>query len=214
VGKQMLTTVTADMATWQEAGLDPVSVSLNAAEADVTDGKFVNRVLRRLDELGLQRSRLTIEVTESVFLGDEAWQAREVLEQLDREGIKVELDDFGTGYASLTHLRAFPVSRLKIDRSFIEDLGQNVGGGVIVQAVIDLGHNLGCEIVAEGVETELQATLLREMGCDMAQGFLFGHPVSAEATRQALVAQTERLQERLRELAELHGKRSSRLRAS
>jgi diguanylate cyclase (GGDEF)-like protein len=214
VGKQMLTAVTADMASWQEAGLDPVSVSLNAAEADFTDGKLVNRVLQRLDELGLQRSRLTIEVTESVFLGDEAWQAREVLEQLDREGIKVELDDFGTGYASLTHLRAFPVSRLKIDRSFIEDLGQNAGGEVIVQAVIDLGHNLGCEIVAEGVETELQAKLLRDMGCDIAQGFLFGHPSSADATRQALVTQMERQQERLRELAKLHGKRSSRLRAS
>ena len=124
VGKQMLTAVTADMACWQEAGLDFSSVSLNAAEADFADGKLVHRVLQRLDELKLQRSHLTIEVTESVFLGDEAWQARETLERLHQQGIKVELDDFGTGYASLTHLRAFPVSRLKIDRSFIEDLGQ------------------------------------------------------------------------------------------
>jgi EAL domain-containing protein (putative c-di-GMP-specific phosphodiesterase class I) len=102
------------------------------------------------------------------------------MDRLHREGVKIELDDFGTGYASLTHLRTFPVSRLKIDRSFIEDLGRDGGSGVIVQAVIDLGHNLGCQIVAEGVETELQAALLHKMGCDAAQGYRFGYPASAE----------------------------------
>ena len=86
------------------------------------------------------------------------------------------------------------MSRLKIDRSFIEDLGQNAGSGMIVQAVIDLGHNLGCEIIAEGVETERQAKLLRDMGCDIAQGYLFGHPVSAEETRQSLVTQMQQQQ--------------------
>jgi EAL domain-containing protein (putative c-di-GMP-specific phosphodiesterase class I) len=153
-------------------------------------------------------------VTESVFLGEEAWQAHEILERLHHEGIKVELDDFGTGYASLTHLRTFPVSRLKIDRSFIEDLGQHAGSSVIVHAVIDLGHNLGCDIVAEGVETELQAKLLRDMGCDLAQGYLFGHPLSAEETRQGLVTRMQEQQGRLRDIAKRHGQRSPRLQAS
>jgi EAL domain-containing protein (putative c-di-GMP-specific phosphodiesterase class I) len=106
------------------------------------------------------------------------------------------------------------VSRLKIDRSFIDDLCQSGGSSVIAQAVIDLGHNLGCEIIAEGVETELQAKLLRKMGCDLAQGFLFGRPMCAEEARQNLVTQMEQQQARLREIAEQHGRRSPRLRAS
>ena len=204
LGKCMLHAVTADIASWRAAGLDPISVSLNVAEADFADGKLANRVLQRLDELELPRSHLTIEVTESVFLGDEAKLAREAMDRLHREGVKIELDDFGTGYASLTHLRTFPVSRLKIDRSFIEDLGRDGGSGVIVQAVIDLGHNLGCQIVAEGVETELQAGLLHKMGCDAAQGYRFGYPASAEETRRVLSAEDEQRQQLLRAIAARH----------
>ena len=159
-------------------------------------------VLNRLDELALPHSWLTIEVTESVFLGDEVSLARGALEQLDEEGVKIELDDFGTGYASLTHLRAFPISRLKIDLSFIRDLGRDDDSRIIVQAVIDLGHNLNFEIVAEGVETEHQANLLREMGCDVGQGYLFGRPASAKQTRNALV---EDMTSRLRAIANRHG---------
>lgn len=213
LGKHMLTAVTADLAAWRAAGLDPTPVSLNVSEADFISGKLAARVLHRLDELKLARSDLSVEVTESVFLGEEAKLARESLDALHREGVKIELDDFGTGYASLTHLRSIPVSRLKIDRSFIEDLGEDGGSSVIVQAVIDLGHNLGCEIVAEGVETERQAQLLRKMGCDAAQGFYFGYPVNAERTRHALVAEVERRQHRLSQIAAEVAKSSSRLRA-
>ena len=204
VGKRMLQAVTADIASWRDAGLDPISVSLNVCEADLADGKLANRILQRLDELELPRSHLTIEVTESVFLGDEARLAREALDRLHQEGVKIELDDFGTGYASLTHLRAFPVSRLKIDRSFIEDLGRDDGSGVIVQAVIDLAHNLDCQIVAEGVETEIQADLLRKMGCDAAQGYRFGHPASAVEARRVLAAEAEKRQQLLRAIAARH----------
>jgi EAL domain-containing protein (putative c-di-GMP-specific phosphodiesterase class I) len=142
IGKRMLHAITADMASWRAAGLDPCSVSINVGDADFADGKLAQRVLKRLDELALPHSWLTIEVTESVFLGEEASLARDALEQLDEEGVKIELDDFGTGYASLTHLRAFPISRLKIDLSFIRDLGRDDDSRIIVQAVIDLGHNL------------------------------------------------------------------------
>jgi EAL domain-containing protein (putative c-di-GMP-specific phosphodiesterase class I) len=122
---------------------------------------LAQRVLQRLDELALPHSTLTIEVTESVFLGDGATLAREALQTLDQQGVRTELDDFGTGYASLTHLRAYPVSRLKIDRSFIESLGPDSDSRVIVQAVVDLAHNLNCEVVAEGVETASQAVSSR-----------------------------------------------------
>ena len=201
IGKKMLHAVTADIASWRDAGLEPHSVSVNVGEADFADGKLAHRVLQRLDELALPHSCLTIEVTESVFLGDGATLAREALQALDQQGVRIELDDFGTGYASLTHLRAYPVSRLKIDRSFIESLGPDADSRVIVQAVIDLGHNLNCEIVAEGVETANQADILQEMGCDAAQGYLFGHPVSSKQTREFLMSEGARQQERLRAMA-------------
>ena len=201
IGKKMLHAVTADIASWRAAGLEPHSVSFNVGEADFVDGKLAHRVLKRLDELALPHSCLTIEVTESVFLGDGATLAREALLALDKQGVKIELDDFGTGYASLTHLRSYPVSRLKIDRSFIETLGPDAESRVIVQAVIDLGHNLNCEIVAEGVETANQADILREMGCDAAQGYLFGHPVSSKQTREFLMSEAARQRERLRAMA-------------
>ena len=206
IGKRMLRAVTGDLAAWRAAGLDPGSVSLNVGEADFADGKLAHRVLQRLDELSLPHSCLSIEVTESVFLGDEASLARDALARLDAEGVKIELDDFGTGYASLTHLRAFPISRLKIDLSFIRDLGRDDDSRIIVQAVIDLGHNLNFEIIAEGVETEFQAGLLRDMGCDMGQGYLFGRPAGAKQTRNTLKAETVRQRQFLRVVAPQHNK--------
>ena len=98
-----------------------------------------------------------------------------------------------------------PVSRLKIDRSFIETLGPDADSRVIVQAVIDLGHNLNCEIVAEGVETANQADILRQMGCDAAQGYLFGHPASSKQTGDFLMSEATRQQEHLRTLARQSG---------
>jgi len=206
IGQRMLRAVTADLAAWRAAGLDPGSVSLNVGEADFADGKLADHVLQRLDELSLPHSCLTIEVTESVFLGDEASLARDALARLDAEGVKIELDDFGTGYASLTHLRAFPISRLKIDLSFIRDLGRDDDSRIIVQAVIELGHNLNFEIVAEGVETEFQAGLLRDMGCDMGQGYLFGRPASAKQTRNTLKAEAVPQRQFLRVIAAQHDK--------
>ena len=205
IGKKMLHAVTAHIASWRDAGLEPHSVSLNVGEADFADGRLAHRVLRRLDELALPHSCLTIEVTESVFLGDGATLAREALQALDQQGVKIELDDFGTGYASLTHLRAYPVSRLKIDRSFIETLGPDADSRVIVQAVIDLAHNLNCEVVAEGVETTNQADILRQMGCDAAQGYLFGHPVSSKQTGDFLMLEASQAAGALRTMARQSG---------
>jgi diguanylate cyclase (GGDEF)-like protein len=204
IGKRMLQAVTADIAAWRDLGLDPISVSLNVGEADFADGKLAQRILQRLDELWLPRSCLTIEVTECVFLGDRSTVTREALVDLDRNGVKIELDDFGTGYASLTHLRAVPVSQLKIDCSFIEQLGRDDGARVIVQAVIDLGHNLDCEIIAEGVETSAQHELLAKMGCDTGQGYLLGAPASSEQTRELLLDEAKRQRDRLRAIAAKH----------
>jgi diguanylate cyclase (GGDEF)-like protein len=206
VSERILLAVTADVADWHAAGFGQISVSLNVGESDFAEGKLPKRVFAHLDEFSLPPSCLTIEVTESVFLGEDARLAREALTELHEEGVKIELDDFGTGYASLKHLRAFPISRLKIDQSFIHDLQPEGESRTIVQAVIDLGHNLGLELVAEGVETQDQADLLREMGCDLAQGYLFGKPAGRERTTEYL---SSKVASELRKIASSHRLRRS-----
>jgi diguanylate cyclase (GGDEF)-like protein len=213
IGKHMLQAVTADLAAWRDRGLEPVSVSINVGEADFADGRLTQRILNRLDELALPHSCLTVEVMESVFLGGQSNAVRETLNELDRNGVKIELDDFGTGYASLTHLRTFPVSRLKIDKTFIDPLGRDADTRLIVQSVIDLGHNLGCEIVAEGIETLVQLELLAAMGCDTGQGFLLGSPASAEDTRLLLEEEALQRQQELSAIAAAHAAGRSRAEA-
>jgi EAL domain-containing protein (putative c-di-GMP-specific phosphodiesterase class I) len=126
---------------------------------------------RALDESGLPASSLGLDITETVYIGaPEANTAS--LDKLKALGIRISLDDFGSGYSSLSYLKRLPTDILKIDRSFTKGLGLEVEDTAIVQTVVDLAHILGMEVVAEGVEIEEQETLLREMGCDFAQGYL------------------------------------------
>ena len=135
---------------------------------------------------GLQpRRAITLEVTESVLLDDpEATIA--VLHRLRALGFRLAVDDFGTGYSSLSYLRQLPVHEVKIDREFVSDLTSSAQGRVIVESVVRMCHALGAQVVAEGVETEAQAAVLRAMGCDVAQGWLFGRP-GPEAAARALL---------------------------
>ena len=105
-----------------------------------------------------------------------------VLNDLRAAGVRLVMDDFGTGYSSLSYLRRLPVDGIKIDRSFVAELGRDTGDDAIVEAIIGLGHSLGMTITAEGVETPQQAAILRSMGCDMAQGYFYGRPSDADAT--------------------------------
>ena len=115
--------------------------------------------------------------------------ASKALRALRGLGLHLAVDDFGTGYSSLTYLKRFPVETIKIDRSFVSGLGREVDDGSIVEAVIDLGHSLGLTVLAEGIETPLQLTALRELGCDNGQGYLFGRPRPASMIQ----AEDERL---------------------
>jgi EAL domain-containing protein (putative c-di-GMP-specific phosphodiesterase class I) len=124
---------------------------------------------------------LEIEVTESVFLGRGAGNIKRALETLKAAGATIALDDFGTGFASLTHLKKYPVDVIKIDRSFVSDMEDDVGDAAIVRAVMGLGRSLRIAVVAEGVETAAQASILVALGCDMGQGYHFGRPMPAEA---------------------------------
>jgi diguanylate cyclase (GGDEF)-like protein len=156
----------------------PISVAVNLTAPDVRDTSLPERCARLLAEAGVDPGRLTIEITESHVL-DPTGLVAEVLGDLTQLGVRVAVDDFGTGFASLSHLRALPLSELKIDRSFVLGMRSGLSDATIVRSVIELGHNLGLGVTAEGVEDDMTARRLTEMGVDTLQGFLYGLPAPA-----------------------------------
>ncbi|UEC01745.1 sensor domain-containing protein [Burkholderia vietnamiensis] len=169
-----------DMRRWLAAGLDFGRVAINTAPAQFMRGNFAEEFLSKLVTEHVPADRFEVEVTENIFLGRRAEGVGRALRMLSSEGVRIALDDFGTGYASLTHLQAFPVNVIKIDRSFMTDLDTRPGNVAIVQAVIALSHKLGMETVAEGVEQASQCSFLRQCGCNTVQGFLFSPAISAQ----------------------------------
>ena len=133
-----------------------------------------------LQGAGLSPRFLELEITESIAMSNVAWTA-EVLEALQGLGIRISIDDFGTGQSSLSYLKHFPLSTLKVDRSFVRDIAVDPENEAIVNAVIALAHVLGLSVIAEGVETEDQLAFLRRAGCEEFQGYLFSRPLGAEA---------------------------------
>ena len=139
---------------------------------------------------GMDPRCLEIEITESAMMVDED-EASHCLEVLHEMGVRIALDDFGTGYSSLSYVRRFPVNSLKIDRSFVSGIETDPESQAISTAIIAMGHQLGLKVVAEGVETELQRTFLREQGCDELQGFLISRPLSVKDIEVSLAEQAE-----------------------
>ena len=134
----------------------------------------------------MEGSHLTLDVTETIYV--RALETNtEALERLRAMGVRISIDDFGTGYSSLSYLKRLPAEAIKIDKSFVKGLGEDVEDTAIVRMIIELAHTLGMEVIAEGVETEEQAELLQGMGCNMAQGFYFAKPLPAEAAPEFLV---------------------------
>jgi diguanylate cyclase (GGDEF)-like protein/PAS domain S-box-containing protein len=158
-------------------GSGVVEVNLSARQIDHPE--LVPTVETVLAETGIPASWLTFEITESALMRDAA-RALVVLRALKDLGVSLAIDDFGTGYSSLSYLQRFPLDVVKVDRSFVADLGGSGGGQAIVGAVVGLAHSLGLAVVAEGVETEQQLMILEELGCDYAQGFLFARPRPAD----------------------------------
>ena len=144
-----------------------------------------------LEQTGLDGSALVVEITESVLLHDPE-AAVATLESLRRMKVRVYLDDFGTGFSSLSYLHQLPTDAVKIDRSFVSRLGTHRTADVMVQTIIDLAHNLGQRVIAEGIETADQARVLETMGCDQAQGFYFARPADS-AEIPALLARCQGL---------------------
>jgi diguanylate cyclase (GGDEF)-like protein len=156
----------------------PLTMYVNLSPRHLQEVHLVQYLARTLQETGLEAHCLTLEITESATMEDIP-STIGTLEKLKDLGIKIAIDDFGTGYSSLSYLKRFPVDFLKIDRSFISELGKDPKGKGLVSAVISLAHTLGLKVVAEGVETEEQLVHLRELGCELAQGFYFGKSTPA-----------------------------------
>ena len=182
--------------TWQVAG-QPLPVSVNLSVRHLTDLSLPVRVREMLDHYGLPPSALILEVTETLIMSDPV-RAVTVLHLMRDLGIRVAIDDFGTGYSSLAYLRRLEVDELKIDKSFVRNLATDEGDATIVRSTIELGHNLGLQMVAEGVEDTAALDLLRLWGCDVAQGYLFSRPMPASSVLPwlAAVAPVELVRER------------------
>ncbi len=165
---------------WQQADVPFSKIKYNTTSADFEEPDYSRRLLSRLAARGLSVHRLGIEVTEGMFLGQNAGSIKQELVALNEAGVKTAFDDFGTGYASLTHLRELPITRIKIDRSFIANLTEDRNDQKIVAGLIALAYNLDITVTAEGIETTQQLALLKEMGCDRVQGYLIARPCSAD----------------------------------
>jgi len=186
IGEWVLRTACREAASWPGGPAAPV-VAVNVAAAQLEDGpRLLRQVRAALDAAGLPGGRLEVEITESALLRRED-DTRATLRALRAMGVRVSMDDFGTGYSSLSQLRAFPFSKIKIDRSFVRDLEGSAEAMAVVRAIAALGSSLGMTTTAEGVETAAQAAIVRADGCTDMQGFLVSRPVPA-AEVAALIA--------------------------
>ncbi len=163
---------------WVDAGTD-IGVAVNLSARSLADPDFAEELDAMLRETGVAPQRLTLEIVESAMVGD-VHRPNPTLRKLFALGVRLSVDDFGTGYSSLSYLRRLPVHEVKIDKSFVLGMATDSGDLGIVRAIVDLGRHLGMAVVAEGVESEMTLALLEEMGCDIAQGFLFSRPLPAE----------------------------------
>jgi diguanylate cyclase (GGDEF)-like protein len=150
-------------------------VSLNATEADLLSDDFTPMLLDTLERCAIEPQRVTLEVTETMLVSD-LDKVKRVLDELKARGMSIALDDFGTGFSSLTHLKMFPIDKVKIDRSFVKDIHRDHNARAIVAAVIAMARNLSIDVIAEGIEEEIQLALLLHMGCSSGQGYLFSEP--------------------------------------
>ena len=185
IGDWVLQTACRQARAWRDAGLPPVTMSVNVSPRQFEEKRLVERVAQALYDSGLPAEALEIEVTEGLIMRDLA-QSVGKMGELKAMGVSLSIDDFGTGYSSLSALKSFPISTLKIDKSFVSDLADNAGDQAIALAVISLGHRLNLRVLAEGVETEQQRRFLLEHDCDEMQGYLFSRPLPASDVAELL----------------------------
>jgi diguanylate cyclase (GGDEF)-like protein len=185
IGEWVLKTACAQNKIWQQMGLTPIKISVNLSVRQFQQPNLLTSIASILQQTQLSPSYLELEITESVTMQNTEI-AKTTLQELHEMGISLSMDDFGTGYSSLSYLKQFPFCTLKIDRSFVKDLPTSAEDIAIVDAVITLGQGLNLNVVAEGVETEELKELLKNLGCEYIQGYLFSKPLPAEEATKLL----------------------------
>jgi EAL domain-containing protein (putative c-di-GMP-specific phosphodiesterase class I) len=189
IGEWVLHEACRQARAWQDAGLPRLRVAVNLAPSQFRLTNLVDQIRRAIDAAPLDPQLLEVELTESAVMSD-AEESILILEAISSMGVLVSVDDFGTGYSSMSYLRRFPIDKLKIDRCFVEEMTRRSEDASIVRAIISLAHSLHLKVIAEGVETSEQLTLLADLGCDQYQGFYFSPALSADKF-VALVKQSQ-----------------------
>jgi len=188
VGEWVIRRACEDLKSWIAAGLQPMPVAVNLSARQFRQEDLDARIRALVSAAGVDPALIELEITESQLMEDPEHAIR-VMRSLRESGTHIAIDDFGTGYSSLAYLTRFPVGALKIDRSFVADVFSDNADAAIVRTIIQMAHQLGFTVVAEGVETDRQAAFLRQFGCEQAQGFLFARPMAA-ADYSALITST------------------------
>jgi diguanylate cyclase (GGDEF)-like protein/PAS domain S-box-containing protein len=187
LGEWVLRTACRQVKQWADTGLAPRQMAVNVSAVQLSRGDLVRSVREALRETGIPASQLELEITESSIMLDRD-QSFKTLAELKALGVRLSIDDFGTGYSSLAYLQQLEVHKLKVDMVFVRDMTSNSGNASIVTAVIALGHSLGLEVIAEGVENVSQANHLRSLHCDVMQGYLISKPLPTEQMTDLLSA--------------------------
>ncbi|BDI19919.1 hypothetical protein ANSO36C_57210 [Nostoc cf. commune SO-36] len=185
IGEWVLRTACSQNKTWQDAGLQPMTIAVNLSLKQFRQPKLVEIIAEVLAQTGLEAHFLELEITETTAIEDLDF-TRTVLENLQQMGIHISIDDFGTGHSSLSRLQLLPLHNLKIDKSFIQDLTRDVKVAHIIKAIVGLGQSLGLKLTAEGVENEEELEFLKSINCEDVQGFLFYRPLSAQKATEIL----------------------------
>lgn len=188
IGEWVLRAACKQNRAWQDIGLPPIRVAVNVSTRQLQARGFIGIVLKALKESRLDPHYLEMELTESILVQKEGESTAAQLRELSKMGICITIDDFGTGYSSLSYLKRFPISRLKVDQSFVRSVTVDPNDAVIAKTVVQMAHSLSLRAVAEGVETAEQLAYLRLIHCDEVQGYFISRPVSAEKAEEFLVA--------------------------
>ncbi len=186
LGEWVLKEACAQAKRWHDEGLPPLRLSVNVSTRQLQGDAVVESILAIVDKSGFDPKHLELEITESAIMTDTA-KSIAVIEALGKQGITFAIDDFGTGYSSLSYLKNLPISALKIDRSFVNDIESSEESARLAAAILALGQSLNLKVIAEGVETERQLAFLKQHWCDEIQGFLFARPLDAEKFKALLI---------------------------
>lgn len=188
LGKWVLTNACLQNKLWQDAGYEPFPIAVNVSVRQMEDDQFVHTVQEVLKQNNLDARYLELEITESIM--QNIGRSTEVLNQLKALGVRITIDDFGTGYSSLSYLKHLPIDSIKIDKSFIDDIGDDTKNGAMVKTIIDMGHNLNFIVVAEGIEQQEQVNFLIQSRCTIGQGYYFSTPVPLDKIEEYIEVQS------------------------